>query len=81
MLSSHYLAIRLLHIGCVAFSGALFTARGLTRIADLTTANPSLVARTRLTRSVAFLAAILTFAYIVGLALAHDPAGWLTLLR
>jgi hypothetical protein len=35
MLSSHYLAIRLLHVGCVAFSGTLFTARGLMRIADL----------------------------------------------
>jgi hypothetical protein len=31
MLSAHYLAIRLLHIGCVAFCGALFTGRGLMR--------------------------------------------------
>jgi hypothetical protein len=30
-LSAHYLAIRLLHIGCVAFCRALFTGRGLMR--------------------------------------------------
>ncbi len=38
-------------------------------------------ARTRLGRSAAFLGALVTFAYIVGVALAHDPAGWLALLR
>lgn len=38
-------------------------------------------ARTRADRSAAFIAALLTFAYIVGVALAHDPAGWLALLR
>jgi uncharacterized membrane protein SirB2 len=38
-------------------------------------------ARTRLGRSVAFVAALLTFAYIVGVALAHDPAGWFALPR
>jgi uncharacterized membrane protein SirB2 len=37
--------------------------------------------RTRLGRSAAFLAAILTFAYIVGVAIAHNPAGWLLLIR
>jgi uncharacterized membrane protein SirB2 len=129
MLSSHYLAIRLLHIGCVAFSATLFTARGLMRIADLAIANHVALrwlsyvvdtgllgaailltlivhqyplvngwltvkvillllyialgsialryARTRMGRSVAFVAAIVTFAYIVGVALAHDAAGWL----
>jgi uncharacterized membrane protein SirB2 len=38
-------------------------------------------ARTRAGRSAAFTAALLTFAYIVGVALAHDPSGWLRLLR
>ncbi len=38
-------------------------------------------ARTRAGRGAAFIAALLTFAYIVGVALAHDPAGWLALLR
>ena len=133
MLSSHYLEIRLLHIGCVAFSGTLFTVRGLMRIADLAIANhwtlrwtsyvvdtallstaigltlivhqypfvnawlttkvlllPLYIglgiialkrARTRLGRGAAFLSAIATFAYIVGVALAHDPAGWFVLPR
>ena len=133
MLSSHYLALHLLHVGCVAFSGALFTARGLMRIADLAIANhwtlrwtsyvvdttllgaaialtlivqqypfvsgwlttkvlllPLYIAlgiitlkraRTRAGRSCAFLAALLTFVYMVGVAFAHDPAGWLVLLR
>jgi len=133
MLSSHYLAIRMLHVGCVAFSGALFTARGLMRIANVAAANHwalrwlsytvdtgllgaaillTLIvhqyplvngwlttkvvllalyialgtfalkrARTRLGRSVAFLAAIVTYTYIVGVAVTHDPRGWLTSLR
>jgi uncharacterized membrane protein SirB2 len=38
-------------------------------------------ARTRLGRSAAFVAALSVFAYIVGVALAHDPAGWFALLR
>lgn len=38
-------------------------------------------ARTRAGRTIAFAAALLTFAYIVGVALAHDPAGWLALLH
>lgn len=38
-------------------------------------------ARTRAARVSAFAAAILTFGYIVGVALAHDPAGWIALLR
>jgi uncharacterized membrane protein SirB2 len=133
MLSSHYPAIHLLHVGCVALSGALFTARGLMRIADLASANHRALrwtsyvvdtgllgaaialtlivhqypfvsgwlttkvlllplyialgiialkrARTRFGRSAAFLAAILTFIYMVGVARAHDPAGWFVLLR
>ncbi len=133
MLSLHYPEFRLLHIGCVAFSGALFTVRGLMRIADLAVANhwtlrwtsyvvdtallgaaialtlilhqypfvnawlttkalllPLYIAfgiialrhaRTRPGRSAAFLAAILTFAYMLSVAFAHDPAGWFVLLR
>ncbi len=38
-------------------------------------------ARSALGRSAAFLGALVTFAYIVGVALAHDPAGWFALLR
>jgi uncharacterized membrane protein SirB2 len=37
-------------------------------------------ARTRAGRTAAFIAALLTFGYIVGVALAHDPAGWIALL-
>ena len=39
MLESHYTDIRFLHVGCVAFSGALFTLLGLLRIADVVVAN------------------------------------------
>lgn len=38
-------------------------------------------ARTTGSRGVALLAALATFAYIIGVALAHDPAGWFLLLR
>ncbi len=38
-------------------------------------------ARTRAGRTMAFVAALLTFGYIVGVALAHDPAGWVALVR
>jgi uncharacterized membrane protein SirB2 len=133
MLSSHFREILLLHVGCVAFSGALFTARGVMRIADLPGANhwtlrwtsyavdsgllgaavllmlsvrqypfvngwltckvlllPLYIAlgivalkraRTRAGRSVACAAALLTFTWIVGVALARDPLGWLALMR
>lgn len=38
-------------------------------------------ARTSPGRCAALLAALVTFAYIIGVALAHDPAGWFLLLR
>ena len=38
-------------------------------------------ARTRTSRTAAFIAALLTFGYIIGVAIAHDPAGWITLVR
>lgn len=38
-------------------------------------------ARTLSGRTVALLCALLTFAYIVGVAITHQPAGWLTLIR
>ena len=38
-------------------------------------------ARTRSGRSVAFLAALLVFAFIIGVAVTHQPAGWLLFLR
>jgi uncharacterized membrane protein SirB2 len=37
-------------------------------------------ARTRLGRGFAFLAALLTFGFIIGVAITHQPAGWLILL-
>jgi len=129
MLSAHFREILLLHVGCVAFSGTLFTVRGVMRIADLPGANhwtlrwtsyvvdttllaaavlltlivhqypfvdawltckvlllPLYIglgivalrrARTRAGRSAALAAALLTFAYIVSVALTHDPRGWL----
>lgn len=133
MLSAHYSQILLLHVGCVALSGALFAVRGLMRIADLPGANTLALrwmsyvvdstllgaallltvivhqypfvdgwlttkvlllllyiglgtvalkrARTRTARVAAYVAALLTFGYIVGVAIAHDPAGWIALLR
>jgi uncharacterized membrane protein SirB2 len=133
VLTGYYLQILLLHVGCVALSGALFAVRGLMRIAGLASANHwalrwlsyvidstllgaaillSLIvhrypfidgwlttkvllllvyiglgtmalkrARTRTGRTAAFVAALLTFGYIVGVAIAHDPAGWIALLR
>jgi uncharacterized membrane protein SirB2 len=38
-------------------------------------------ARTTVSRSVALVAALVTFACIVGVAITHDPAGWLLLIR
>jgi uncharacterized membrane protein SirB2 len=38
-------------------------------------------ARTSAGRSFALFGALLTFAYIVGVAITHQPAGWLTLIR
>ena len=133
VLSACYLQILLVHVGCVALSGALFAVRGLMRIADLTGANSRALrwlsylidstllgaalllsvivrqypfvdawlttkvlllllyiglgtmalrrARTRAGRAAAYAAALLTFAWIVGVAIAHDPAGWIALLR
>ncbi|HET7837903.1 MAG TPA: SirB2 family protein [Steroidobacteraceae bacterium] len=133
MLASHYPEIRLLHIGCVAFSGTLFTVRGAMRIADIAGANHRALrwlsytvdtalllaailltlivhqypfvnawltakllllplyialgvialkrARTPAGRLAAYLAALLTFVMIVGVAVEHEPAGWLRLLR
>ncbi|TLY95009.1 MAG: hypothetical protein E6K36_04040 [Gammaproteobacteria bacterium] len=37
-------------------------------------------ARTVFGRVVAFVFALLTFAYIIGVAITHHPAGWLTLI-
>jgi len=133
VLASYYLQIRMLHVGCVVLSGALFTVRGLMRIANLSGANhrglrwmsyaidSTLLgaaillivivhqypfvdawlttkvlllllyiglgvialqrARTRAGRAAALAAALLTLGYIVGVAIAHDPAGWIALLR
>jgi uncharacterized membrane protein SirB2 len=39
IIASHYPDIRLVHVGCAALSGALFTWRGLLRINDLPLAN------------------------------------------
>jgi len=132
-MSGCYLQILLVHVGCVALSGALFAVRGLMRIADLPGANSRALrwlsylidstllgaalllsvivrqypfvdawlttkvlllllyiglgtmalrrARTRAGRAAAYAAALLTFAWIVGVAIAHDPAGWIALLR
>jgi len=38
-------------------------------------------ARTPSGRSVALFCALLTFAYIIGVAITHQPAGWLCLIR
>jgi len=133
VLSGCYLQILLVHLGCVALSGALFAVRGLMRIADLPGANSRALrglsyvidstllgaaillsvivrqyplvdawlttkvlllllyiglgtmalrrARTRAGRAAAYVAALLTFAWIVGVAIARDPAGWIALLR
>lgn len=38
-------------------------------------------ARTPSGRAVALLCALLTFAYIIGVAITHQPAGWLSMVR
>jgi uncharacterized membrane protein SirB2 len=133
VLTSHFAAIRLVHITCVTLSGSLFCLRGIMRIAAIPAANHRVLrltsytidttlliaailltlilhrypfidawlttkllllvlyivlgtyalkrARTPSGRSVALFCALLTFAYIVGVAITHQPAGWLTLIR
>jgi uncharacterized membrane protein SirB2 len=133
MLAAHYIALRTLHIWCVASSGTLFTVRGLLCIGNKGVANHRALrllsyiidttllgaaialtltlhqypfvngwltakvllllvyialgtitlrrAGTTDTRSIALLAALATFACIIGIALAHDPRGWFVLLR
>lgn len=39
MLARHFLDIRALHVGCVALSGSLFTARGVLRLKGMPLAN------------------------------------------
>jgi len=133
MLAAHFLAIRALHVTCVALSGALFTSRGLLRLGESALANArplrwasylidttlltaaillTLIvhqypfvdawlttkvlllvlyivlgvltlrrARTRPGRALAFFAALVTYAAIIGVALTHRPAFWLSLLH
>lgn len=133
MLVSHYAELRLLHIGCVALSGALFTVRGLLRIGGRAPANHRALrmtsyvidttllgaaitltlivhqypfvdawltaktlllvlyialgivalkhARTRSGRIAALVAALATFGMMIGVAITHHPAGWLSLLQ
>ena len=133
MLASDYSRILRLHVSCVVASGALFTLRGVLRIADQVIANHRAAritsyvidstllvaailltlilhqypfrnawltakvlwlvvyialgfialkrAQTRIGRSVAFAAALATFGFIIGVALTHQAAGWLTLLH
>ncbi len=131
-LAAYYPQIRLVHIGCVTFSGALFTTRGILRIANVAIANHRalrvlsyavdtllLVAAILLTlilhqyplvnawlttkllllilyialgtvalkraqtaagRSAALITALAVFAYIIGVAITHQPEGWLLLM-
>jgi len=130
MLEPFYSEIRIVHIVCVALSGAIFTVRGALRSADSSAAQHAalrygsyaidttlllaavvlttiirqyplsspwltmklvLVAayigfgtialkrgRTHVIRAAAFALALVTFAFIVGVAIRHDPRGWLT---
>ena len=133
MLATYYSQIRLLHIGCVTFSGSLFAIRGVLRIANIGVANHRAVrilsygvdtllltaailltvilhqypfvnawlttkllllivyvvlgtlalkgTQTTRGRSAALIAALATFAYIIGVAIAHHPEGWFLLMR
>jgi len=133
MLATHFLAIRAVHVGCVALSGALFSCRGLLRLSGSALANTrplrwasylidttllaaaillTLIvheypfvdawltmkvlllvlyivlgvlalrrARTRHGRTAAFVAALITYAAIVGVAVTHRPASWLSLVH
>ena len=132
MLADHFLAIRQIHIGCVALSGTLFCVRGGLRIANIAAANHRLLrlasylidttllaaavlltislqqyplrdawlttkalllvvyivlgslalrgAPRRADAVLAFGAALLTYAWIIGVAVTHTPAGWLSLV-
>jgi len=76
MLAGHYLQVLHLHVGCVILSGALFSARGLLRIAD----NP--LANHRGLRILSYLidTALLGAAILLTLILHQYPFvnGWLT---
>ena len=64
------------------FQSAWLTAKVLLLVLYITLGIVALRgARTRAGRMNAFAAALLTFAFIVGVAITHDPAGWLILLR
>lgn len=131
MLTTHFLAIRQVHITCVLLSGALFCVRGGLHIANVAAANHQMLritsylidtallaaaillmiilqqfpfinawltakvlllllyialgfltlkrASTRRLRVVAFASALLTYTWIIGVAITHEPAGWLSL--
>jgi uncharacterized membrane protein SirB2 len=133
MLASHYADIRVIHVGCVALSGTLFTVRGLFSIGNSAVANHRLLrvssyiidttlltsailltlilhqypfvepwltakvlllilyialgtvtlrrAHTRVGRITALAGSLGTFIAIIGVAIAHDPAGWLKLIH
>ena len=76
MLAAHYVQIRLLHVGCVALSGSLFTVRGLLRI------NRSPLANHRALRVVSYLidTTLLVAAVLLTLIIHQYPFvnGWLT---
>src|SRR5579859_1573243 len=75
-LAAHYLAIRHLHLACVALSGALFSARGLLRVADSAFANHRILRLTSYVIDTTLLAAALLLTAIV-----HQYPfvnGWLT---
>ena len=76
ILAAHYVEIRLLHVGCVALSGSLFTFRGLLRI------NRSPFANHRALRVVSYVidTTLLVAAVLLTLIIHQYPFvnGWLT---
>src|SRR5215467_431002 len=76
MLAAHYVQIRLLHVGCVALSGSLFTFRGLLRI------NRSPLADHRALRVTSYIidTTLLVAAVLLTLIIHQYPLinGWLT---
>ena len=76
MLASHYLQILHLHVGCVALSGTLFTARGVMRIAAVDVANH------RILRVLSYVidTTLLVAAILLTLIIHQYPltSGWLT---
>jgi uncharacterized membrane protein SirB2 len=77
VLAAQFADVRLLHVGCVALSGTLFTIRGLLRIGDFALANHPLVRHVSYVIDTVLLVAAILLTLIVHQYPFVD--GWLTM--